>query len=256
MKLFRLVLIIVATSLFCSAGFAGEDYTFPSGRVIKNAYIVEKKNTGVVVGHSTGVMFVKYKKMNEELRNKLGYDPEKAAKYEERMRKKKKARREHTAVKDAKKAKFNKDLKIRRGQYKIVELENKIKSTEMRIERLKKEIPKLESDSKGFLDKAVNLSSGSSSNNSSNGFSRNGVFGGGSSSAKRSSSRSEVKNRFRTVRAIGEAYSSSKFRLSNYKDELDRKILQVDRMKAHLKKIKKEQGVKEGKKGGFFSNLF
>ena len=256
MKLFRLILIIVATSLFCSVGFAGEDYTFPNGRVIKNAYIVEKKNTGVVVGHSTGVMFVKYKKMPEDLRKELGYDPEKAAKYEERMRKRKKARREKTAAKDIKEAKFKKELKIRRGKYRIVELEDKIKTTELRIERLKSEIPKLESDSKTFLNQAVKLSSGSNSNNGSSGFSRNGLWGGGNSSSKRSSNRREVKNRFKAVKAIGEEYSSSKFRLSNYKDELDRKTLQLGKMKSQLKKLKREQGIKEGKKSGFFSKLF
>ena len=256
MKLFRLILIIVATGLFCSAGFAGEDYTFPSGRVIKNAYIVEKKNTGVVVGHSTGVMFVKYKKIPEDLRKELGYDPDKAAKYEERMRKKKKAHREKKAAADVKKAKFNKELKIKRGKYKIVELEDKIKTTELRIERLKSEIPKLEVDSKNFLNQAVKLSSGSSTNNSSTGVSRNGLWGSGNSVSKRSSNRREVKGRFKAASAIGEEYSSSKFRLSNYKDELDKKTFQLGKMKTQLEKLKREQGIKEGKKSGFLSNIF
>jgi uncharacterized membrane protein YgcG len=255
MKLFRLILIIVTTSLFSSVGFAGEDYTMSSGRVLKNAYVVETKPNGVVVGHSTGVMFVKYKKLPADISKQLGYDPAKCAKYEEKKRKKKKKRRERNVAKHAKNAKFNKELKIRRGQYRIVELEDKIKSTELRIEFLKTEIPKLESDSKGFLSQAVKLSSVSSGGG--NGFSRNGSWGGGGSSSRvRSSNRREVKSRYKAVSAIGDEYSSSKFRLSNYKDELQRKTLGIDKLKRHLKAFKKEQGVKEGKKEGFFSKIF
>ncbi|MCK4983755.1 MAG: hypothetical protein KAS17_12570 [Victivallaceae bacterium] len=253
MKLFRLILVMVATCLLCSAGFAGEDYTMASGRVLKNAYVVERKPNGVVVGHSCGVMFVKYKKMPEDLREKLGYDPAKCARYEEKKRKKKKARREHNAAERAKKTKLEKELNIRRGQYKIVELEDKIKETKLRIKRLKKEIPKLETDSKGFLNQVVKLSSVTSSSN--NGFSRNGFWGGGSSSSDRSSNRREVKDRYKAVSAIGDEYSKSKFRLSNYKDELEKKTLDLEKMKRHLAKLKKDQGVKEGKKG-FLSKLF
>jgi len=256
MKLFRLILIIVATSIFCNAGFAGENYTFPSGRVIKNAYIIEKKPNGVVVGHSTGVMFVKYKKLPEDLRKKLGYDEAKYNKYNEKKRKKKKASRERNAAKNVKHEKFKKDLKIKRGKYRIRELENKIKETELRIARLKVEIPKLESESKSFMDSAVKLSS-VSSNSGGNGFSRNGAWGGGGNSSRsRSSSRREVKSRYKSVKAIGNEYSKSKFSLSNYKDELDKKTLELDKMKDHLAMLKKDQGVKEGKKGNFFSNLF
>ena len=254
MKLFRLILIIVATSLFCSVGFAGVDYTLPSGRVLENAYIVERKPNGVVVGHSTGVMFVKFSKVSEKLRKELGYDPVKHAKYKERRRKKKKARREHNAVVNAKNAKFKKDLGIKRGKYRIVELEDKIRATELHIKRIKEEIPELKTESKNFLDQAVKLSSVSSGGD--NGFSRNGLWGGGSSSKKRSSNRREVKDRSKAVKAIGNEYSRSKFTLSNHKDELERKTLALVKMKAHLAVLKKEQGSKEGKKGNFFSNLF
>lgn len=256
MKLFRLILIIVATSLFCTAGFAGEDYTMASGRVLKNAYIVERKPNGVVVGHSTGVMFVKFKKMSEAMRKELGYDAAKCNKYEERRRKKKKARRERNAAKRTKHAQFTKELKNRQGQYAIYELENKIKSTELRIKRLKIEIPKLEADSKDFLNKAVSLSSSSSGGYSSSNRGSS-IWGSSSSSSrKRSSNRREVKGRQRAVKAIGEEYSSSKFRLSNYKDELERKTLQLDQMKDKLALMKKDKNAKSGKKSGFFSKFF
>jgi len=256
MKLFRLILIMVVTSLFCSAGFAGEDYTMASGRVLKNAYVMETKPNGVVVAHSTGVMFVKYKKMPEELRKKLGYDAEKCAKYEAKKRKKKKRKRKKAAAQHAKEAQFHKELKVRQGRYKVYELENKIKATELRIKRLKVEIPKLEADSKNFLDKAVSLSSSSSGGYSSSNRSNN-IWGGSSSSSRnRNAYRTEVKDRFKAAKAVGEEYSSSKFRLSNYKDELERKTLELDKMKDQLRMLKRKQGVAEGKKESFFSKIF
>lgn len=256
MKLFKLILIIVATSLFSSAGFAKEDYTMASGRVLKNAYVMETKPNGVVVAHDSGVMFVKYKKMSKELRDKLGYNEAKCNKYEEKMRKKKKARRKRNAAKQAKDAKFRKDLKKRQGEYAIYELENKIKATELRIKRLKIEIPKLEADSKDYLNKAVSLSE-SSSGGYSTGHRSNSIWGGTTSSSRnRNAYRTEVKDRFRAAKAVGEEYSKSKFRLSNYKDELERKTLQLQKMKDKLALMKKDQKAKSGKKSGFFSKFF
>lgn len=255
MKLLKLILIMVVTCLFSSGGFAGEDYTMASGRVLKNAYVMETKPDGVVVAHSTGVMFVKYEKMPEKLRKDLGYDAEKCAKYEARKRKNKKAKRKRAAAEQAKQAQFKKELTVRQGKYKIYELENKIKATELRIKRLKIEIPKLEADSKNFLDKAVSLSS-SSNGGYSDSYRGNNIWGGTTSSSRnRNSYRTEVKDRFKAAKAVGEEYSSSKFRLSNYKDELERKTLELGKMKDQLKMLKKEQGAKEGKKG-FFSNIF
>jgi len=257
MKLFRLILITVAACLFSLTGFAKEDYTLPSGRVLKDAYIMERKPNGVTVGHSTGVMFVKYDQMSKELREKLGYDADKCAKYEARVRKNKKAKRKRDAAEQAKNAQFHKELKVRQGRYRINELENKIKATELRIKRLKMEIPKLEEESKDYLNKAVTLSNSSGGGYSSTGNSGGSIWGSSTSSSRnRNAYRTETKDRFKAAKAVGEEYSKSKFRLSNYKDELERKILQLDKMKAELASLKKKQGKTEGKKEGFFSKLF
>lgn len=256
MKLFKLILITVAACLFSFTGFAKEDYTLPSGRVLKDAYVMERKPNGVSVAHSTGVMFIKYDQMPEKLRKELGYDPEKFAKYEANSRKNKEARQKRAAAEQAKQEQFRKELNIRQGKYRINELENKIKATELRIKRLKMEIPKLEEDSKDYLNKAVSLS-----NSSSGGYTTvnrgNSIWGSSTSSSRnRNAYRTETKDRFKAAKAVGEEYSKAKFSLSNAKDELERKILELDKMKAELEKLKKEQGKAEGKKGNFLSNLF
>jgi predicted RNase H-like nuclease (RuvC/YqgF family) len=257
MKLFRLILITVAACLFSLTGFAKEDYTLPSGRVLKDAYIMERKPNGVTVGHSTGVMFVKYDQMSKKLREELGYDADKCAKYEAKVRKHKKAKRKRAAAEQAKSDQFHKELKVRQGRYRINELENKIKATELRIKRLKMEIPKLEEDTKDYLNKAVSLSGSSGGGYSTTSNLSGSIWGSSSSSGRnRNSYRTEVKDRYKAAKAVGEEYSKSKFRLSNAKDELERKILQLDKMKAELAELKKKQGKAEGKKGNFLSNLF
>ncbi|MDD5597219.1 MAG: hypothetical protein PHV82_04705 [Victivallaceae bacterium] len=245
---------LMAASLIAFAAFAGEDYTMPSGRVLKNAYVMERKPNGVVVGHETGVMFVKYDQLPEKLSRQLGYDPEKCAGYEQAQRQAKNARQKQQAAKVAADAKFRKELHSRQEKYKIVELEDKIKATEVRIERLKMEIPKLEADSKDYLGKAVELA-GDSGGGSTRTFSRGGIWSS-SSTSNRDTNRQDVKKRFKAAKAVGEEYSSTKFRLRSYQDELERKILQLEQMKRQLKQLKKEQGATKEEKDGFFSKLF
>ncbi|MFA7184902.1 MAG: hypothetical protein WC082_08415 [Victivallales bacterium] len=249
MKLLKSTFLLAA-GLTTFAAFAGEDYTMPSGRVLKNAYVMERRPNGVTVGHATGAMFVKYDQMSPELRKQLGYDAEKCAKYEAAQHKAKTARRKQQAAKAASDAKFRKELHKRQEKYKITELEDKIKTTELRIKRLKIEIPKLEAASKDYMNKAVSLAGDNSGSTST--FSRGGVWSS-SSSNNRSANRQATKKRFKAAKAVGEEYSSTKFRLRSYKDELERKIIQLDQMKRQLAQLKKEQS---SKKGGFFSKLF
>jgi DNA repair exonuclease SbcCD ATPase subunit len=244
----------MAASLFCFAALAGEDYTMASGRVLKNAYVMERKPNGVTVGHATGVMFVKYDQMSPELRKQLGYDEKKCAAYETAQGKAKAARKKQQADKAAADAKFRKELHSRQEKYRITELEDKIRATEVRIERLKMEIPKLEADSKDYLSKAVSLA-GDDDGGSSRTFTRGGVWGS-SSTSNRAANRQATKKRFKAAKAVGEEYSSTKFRLRSYKDELERKTLQLEQMKRQLAQMKKEQSSKGDKKGGFLSNLF
>ncbi|MDD5698464.1 MAG: hypothetical protein PHH77_07585 [Victivallaceae bacterium] len=252
MKLFRFI-FLMAAALICFAAVAGEDYTMPSGRVLKNAYVMERKPNGVVVGHETGVKFVKYEQMPEKLRKELGYDPEKCAKYEAEERRAEAARQKKQAQKAAEEAEERQELNVRRSKYKITELEDKIKATELHIERLKIEIPQLEANSKDYLNKAVGLASDGGGSEKT--FSRGGIWGS-SSTSNRSANRQEVKSRFKAAQAVGEEYSAIKFRLKNCQDELESKILQLEQMKRQLKQMKKEQETKADKKGGFLSSLF
>ncbi|MDD5727088.1 MAG: hypothetical protein PHV59_00860 [Victivallales bacterium] len=249
MKIFN-ILTVVAACCFCIAVQALEDYTMPSGRVLRDAYIMERKPDGVVVAHSTGVMFVKYSQMPEKLRKELGYDPEECSEYEKKEQKQKAAAAKRRAAAKAEQAKRDKKIEERRAKYRITELEDKIKATELHIKRLKMEIPQLETESKTYLDDAVKLSSSSGSGTS--GYCRNGFWSSGSIHSNQAN-RTSAKKRFKAASALGDEYSKTKFRLENYKDTLEREILELDKMKRQLKKLKAKQS---SKSGGFLSNLF
>jgi hypothetical protein len=113
MNLSKNILLTLAITFAAFTGFAGEDYTLPSGRVLKNAYIMERKPDGVTVGHSTGVMFIKYKDMPVELRKKLGYDKKEYDDYEKRKREAQKAQQKYSAKKRAEEAKIHKEREAR-----------------------------------------------------------------------------------------------------------------------------------------------
>lgn len=237
---FNMTLALISTVL-CTTAFAKEDYTMPSGRVLRDAYIMERKPDGVVVAHSTGVMFVKYSKMSPEMRKRLGYDEKACAEYEQKKRKHNASVRKRRAAEKAEKAKLDKRLKKRQEQYRITELEDKIKATELHIKRMKAELPELEANSKTYLNDAVKLSS-VSSNSGDRTYWRSGTWSS-SSSSNRSSNRSEVKKRYKAVSALGNEYSKTKFRIDNYKDSIERKTLELDKMKRELKRLKKKTKV-------------
>jgi len=107
--------LALALTLLCTTLSAKEDYTMPSGRVLRDAYIMERKPDGVVVAHSTGVMFVKYSQMAPEMRKQLGYDEKACAKDEDKKRKHNAAVRKRQAAEKAEKAKLNeKSIKSRK----------------------------------------------------------------------------------------------------------------------------------------------
>lgn len=247
---FSMALAFTST-LLCSTLSAKEDYTMPSGRVLHDAYIMERKPNGVTVGHSTGVMFVKYNQMTPEMRKQLGYDEKACAEYETKKRKHNAAVRKRRAAEKAEKAKLDKKLEKRREQYRITELEDKIKATELHIKRMKAELPKLEAESKNYLNDAVKLSSVTTSSGDRT-YWRSGTWSS-SSSSNRSTNRSEVKKRYRAVSALGDEYSKTKFRIENYRDSIERKTLELEKMKRELKRLKKKQ---KSKSGGFLTSLF
>lgn len=70
----------------CTAALADDGtlgaITTTSGRTYHNCRILQTEPDGVTFRHSRGIAKLLYLQMSEDLRNHLGYDPKKAAKYE------------------------------------------------------------------------------------------------------------------------------------------------------------------------------
>ncbi|MCP3966293.1 MAG: hypothetical protein GY750_09080 [Lentisphaerae bacterium] len=247
-KLFTCLAIFAAINIIAqdtNSNGKMDELNLPDGRILKHPYIMNKTPNGVVVAHDEGAKFIKYKDMPPEIAKKLSYKPQKAKKYEKKLKK----YHQQEAAKKAKEAeakkKYDAQYKVRMQKYKITELEKKIQQYKIRIKRLEYEIPRLEKERDKLRNEAVNLSQ-PSGNSSGTYFWRGGFV------SNNSSRRSENRKRYKVVKSLGDGFSKTSFRLEDYKDELEKKILELDQMEKHLAELKK----KNGKKSGFLSNLF
>ena len=59
--------------------------TLRSGKVLQDAYILDKKPNGVTVAHKDGAMFIPFSDMPLDYQKKFGYDPIKSARYEKKL---------------------------------------------------------------------------------------------------------------------------------------------------------------------------
>ncbi|QSH40245.1 hypothetical protein P0136_00670 [Lentisphaerota bacterium ZTH] len=247
LKIITYAMIFTAVAVTAADNAASRDIDelkLPNGRILKHPYIMNKTPTGVAVAHDEGAKFIKYKDMPVDVAKKLGYSPKSAQKYEEKLKK----RRQQQAVKKAREAeakkKYDALYKKRMQKYRIHELERKIKEYKVRIKRLEYEIPRLEKDKSKFRDEAVDLSKPAGGNSGT-------CFWRGGFVANSSSRRSEHRKRYKVVSSLGNEYSKISFRLEEYKDEFERKSLEIEEMENQLAAMKKKSG-----QNGFFSKLF
>ena len=86
---------VLAALLFaCTAVFAADsdknkaekhDITLKSGKVLKDAVILDKKPNGVTFGYKDGASFVRFSDMPEKAQKYFNYNPEEAEKYEKKI---------------------------------------------------------------------------------------------------------------------------------------------------------------------------
>jgi len=88
----RLAAFLTLASAFAAASsvLQARDITTLDGKVYKEVSIRAKPN-GLEIVHSTGVAFVNFKNLPESVWKEFGYDPAKAAEYEEKLKEARKA---------------------------------------------------------------------------------------------------------------------------------------------------------------------
>lgn len=131
------------------------------GRVLQDAYILDKKPNGVTLGYKNGCIFIPFSDMPLDIQQKFGYDPIKSARYEKKLDDRKKANKiaeeEQKAKRETQKSEQDKRNKDRR----ISQQQQKVRKLELELEEAKKKLGNTEnavSQDRGALVSTLNNS--------------------------------------------------------------------------------------------------
>ena len=155
MKLTTFAMLAVA-ALFAGAAFAADSekdsakthtVTLRSGKVLQEAYILDKKPNGITVAFKDGCMFIPFSDMPLEYQQKFGYDPIKSARYEKKLKDQQKireieetARKERETKRKANEDKHYKDRRISAQQQTVRKLEIQLEEAKKRLDTTEKTI--------------------------------------------------------------------------------------------------------------------
>ena len=111
-----------------------------SGKVLQDAYILDKKPNGITLAYKDGCMFVPFSDMPLEYQKAFGYDPIKSARYEKRLNEQKKAREKEEAEQKAKaqRRKADEDKHYKDGRINVQQ--QKVRRLELQLEEAKKQL--------------------------------------------------------------------------------------------------------------------
>ena len=120
------------------------DLTLKSGKVLKNAFILDKKPNGVTFGHQDGATFVRFSDMTEAAQKYFEYDPEKAATYEKKMEDQKKANQKAAEKQKAKEQQQQAERDKRNKERRISQQEQTVRKLELQLEEARKRLQNTE----------------------------------------------------------------------------------------------------------------
>ena len=147
--------MMAAAALFAGAAFAADSgdgetkhtVTLRSGKVLQDAYILDKKPNGITLAYKDGCMFIPFSDMPLEYQQKFGYDPIKSARYEKKLAEQKKALEKEQAEEKAREKKRKaeedkryKDNRINIQQQKVRKLELELAEAQKRLDTTEKTI--------------------------------------------------------------------------------------------------------------------
>ena len=160
-RTFSTILTAAAILVSCAVVHAADDekpathtVTLRSGKVLEDAYILDKKPNGITVAYKDGAMFIPFSDMPLDYQQKFGYDPIKSARYEKKLYEQKKAaekeeeaRKEKEAKRKASDDKRYKDRRLFEQQQVVRRLELQLEEAQKRLDATDKTI----SDNRGAL---------------------------------------------------------------------------------------------------------
>ena len=133
--------------------------TLQSGKVLEDAYVLDKRPNGVTVGYKDGCIFVRYADMPENIQKKFGYNKEEADKYEKKIEDQKKANQKAAQEQKAKEKKQKSEQNKRNKERQIAQQEQTVRKLELQLEEAQKQLKTMEdtvSQDRGALVSTLN----------------------------------------------------------------------------------------------------
>ena len=116
------------------------DVTLKSGKVLKDAYILDRKPNGITFGYKDGCSFVRFTDLPEKVQKYFNYDPDEAAKYEKKIDDQKKANQKAAEKQQAKEQKQQAEQDKRNKERRISQQEQTVRKLELQLEEAKKKL--------------------------------------------------------------------------------------------------------------------
>ena len=120
------------------------DVTLKSGKVLKDAVVLNKNPTGVTFGYKDGAAFVPYSEMPAKAQTYFGYDPAEAASYEKKVEDQKKANQKAAEKQKAKEKKQKAEQDKRNRERRISQQEQTVRKLQLQLEEEKKRLQTME----------------------------------------------------------------------------------------------------------------
>ena len=158
---FLAALLFAGTAVFAAETekVTKHDITLTNGKVLKGAYVLDKKPNGVTFGHKDGCSFVPFTDMPEKAQQYFKYDPEEAARYEKTIIEKKKTNQKAAEEQKVKEKKQKTDQRNRNKERQISQQEQTVRKLELQLEEAEKQLQTMEntvSQDRGALVSTLN----------------------------------------------------------------------------------------------------
>ena len=150
------------TAVFAADGDKVEKRTVTlqkSGKVLEDAYVLDKKPNGVTVGYKDGCIFVRYADMPEKIQKQFGYNKEEADQYEKKLEDQKKANQKAAEKQKAKEKKQKSEQNKRNRERQIAQQEQTVRKLELQLEEAQKQLQTMDntvSQDRGALVSTLN----------------------------------------------------------------------------------------------------
>ena len=118
--------------------------TLKSGKVLQDAYILDKKPNGVTFGYKDGASFVAYSDMPSDAQKYFNYDPVKSARYEKKIDDQKKANKKAQEEQKAKEKQQKAEQDQRNKERRIAQQEQTVRKLELQLDEAKKRLQNTE----------------------------------------------------------------------------------------------------------------